>query len=97
MHFCWANSEEEGGGRDVVSRKLPSTFHTTHIAHNKSHATHHTSIGIRGGNKGALHGSQLFWASFIVCGGSVINGAYPVKFLPLGRDSVSISYLTDPV
>ena len=22
--------------------------------------------------------AQLFWASFLVCGGSVINGAYPV-------------------
>ena len=25
-----------------------------------------------------LKSTQLFWASFVVCGGSVINGAYPV-------------------
>ena len=35
--------------------------------------------------------TQLFWASILVGGGSVINGAYPVHFLPLGRDEVTIT------
>ena len=33
----------------------------------------------------------------LVGGGSFINGAYPVYFLPLGKDGVTINSLTDPV
>ena len=34
----------------------------------------------------------MFQASILVGGGSVINGVYPVYFLPLGRDGVTIMY-----
>ena len=35
---------------------------------------------------------QLFRASTFVGGEFVINGAYPVKFLPLGTDGVTITF-----
>ena len=35
-------------------------------------------------------GSHLFQASILFVGGSVINGIYPVYFLSLGRDGVTI-------
>ena len=38
--------------------------------------------------------SQLFQTSILVGGGSVINGAYPVYFLPLGRIGVTITSLS---
>ena len=37
--------------------------------------------------------TQLIRAPILVGGGSVFNGAYPVKFLPLGRDGVTIASL----
>ena len=41
-------------------------------------------------NHESNHPTQLFWASFIVCGGSFINGTYPGQLLTLGRDRVTI-------
>ena len=41
-----------------------------------------------------VYPAKLFWASFLVCGWSVINGAYPVQYLPFGRDGVTITSLS---